>query len=124
MLPGRSARRSAISPPYAAVVTRRQGRVRSARARTVRLLTTIVSVLTAVIAVVLLAHVVFVFFAANPGNGIVRTVSSYAGTLAWQFKDLFTPKDVKIRVLVNYGLAAVVYLVVGQLLVRLLRRSG
>jgi len=98
--------------------------VRSARAGTVRLLTTIVSVLTAVIAVVLLAHVVFVFFAANPGNGIVRTVSGYAGTLAWQFKDLFTPKDVKVRVLVNYGLAAVVYLVLGQLLVRLLRRSG
>jgi len=37
---------------------------------------------------------------------------------------LFTPASPKTRVLVNYGLAAVLWLVAGGLVARLIRRVG
>jgi hypothetical protein len=38
------------------------------------------------------------------------------------FGDIFTPSDAKIGLVLNYGLATIIYLVVGQLIVRTLRR--
>jgi hypothetical protein len=71
-----------------------------------------------VIAVIIAAHIMFVLLDANPANSIVSTDADWANTLAAWFKDLFTPHDYKVAVFLNYGMAAVFYLIVGELLHR------
>ncbi|MFI0351639.1 hypothetical protein [Actinomadura sp. 9N407] len=93
-----------------------------ARKRVARVLATIVSVLTTVVVAVLAVHIVFVAFEANTANELVRTVAGWAGDLAWQFRDVFQPADHKLEVAVNYGLAALVYLIIGRIVVGLIRR--
>lgn len=82
------------------------------------------AVLAATAAAIILAlHVVFSVFSANPNNGIVEFVNGLSGALAWKFDNLFLFKQSpRIEVLVNYGLAAVFYLVIGRLVGSMLRR--
>ena len=75
-------------------------------------------------AVVLVVHVLLTLGDANPANGITRFFSWAADPLALAFKSLFTPADVNLRVLVNYGLAALFWLIVSGVLSRLIRRLG
>jgi hypothetical protein len=70
------------------------------------------------IAVIIGAHIVFVFLEANPSNDIVSTDADWSHTLAAWFRDMFTPHDYKWRVFLNYGIAVVFYLVVGGILRR------
>src|SRR5205823_10006161 len=69
-----------------------------------------------IFAAFLVIHVIFVVGSANPGNAIVSFVRGWADSLALAFRDLFTPSDEKLRVLVNYGIAAVFWLVVSGIL--------
>ncbi|MCP9969993.1 hypothetical protein LUX57_36395 [Actinomadura madurae] len=71
---------------------------------------------------ILAVHIVFVAFEANTANDLVRWFGDRATDLCWQFKDVFQPENRKTEVAVNYGLAALVYLVVGRILVNLARR--
>lgn len=73
-------------------------------------------------AVVLVVHVLLTVGEANPANGITRFFSWAADPLALAFKSLFTPADAQLRVLVNYGLAALFWLVGSAILSRLIRR--
>jgi hypothetical protein len=82
----------------------------------------LVRVLAMIICVLLALHIAFVVFSANPDNAIVRTVNTWADWFAWRFRDMFVPKDERVAVLVNYGIAAVVYLVVGRVVAGLIRR--
>ena len=84
-----------------------------------RLAGDIVFLAAVVIAVIIAAHIVFVLLGANPTNSIVSTDADWAGTLASWFKDLFTPHNYKMAVFLNYGVAVVFYLIVGELLHRL-----
>jgi hypothetical protein len=77
----------------------------------------------ATIAIIMAVHIVFVVFEANTANGIVTTVDDWAQTLAWKFKDVFTPADPKTAALVNYGLTAILYLIAGRVVANLIRRS-
>lgn len=97
---------------------------RTAAGRVAGLLAGLVIAAATVIALILVLHIVFVAFETNPDNPIVNFVKGVAGTLAWVFKDLFVPENERIKVLVNFGLAAVVYLVAGSLVASLLRRVG
>lgn len=92
------------------------------RRRAAGVAATVVSVLTTVVVLILAVHIVFVAFEANTANGIVNWFGERAGDLSWQFKDVFQPADPKVEVAVNYGLAALVYLVAGRILVGLIRR--
>jgi hypothetical protein len=94
------------------------------RKRLVNALATIASVVTTVVVAVLAVHIVFAVFEANVSNDIVTTFRDWADGLAWQFKDVFAPHDPKVAVLVNYGLAALVYLIAGRIAVGLIRRLG
>jgi hypothetical protein len=82
----------------------------------------LVRVLAMIICVLLALHIAFVVFSANQDNAIVRTVNDWADWFAWRFRDMFVPKDERVGVLVNYGIAAVVYLVAGRVLASLIRR--
>jgi hypothetical protein len=68
--------------------------------------------------------VLLTVFGANPDNPITTFVRSWADPLALAFRDLFTPADGKLRVLANYGLAAIFWLIVTSIVVRLIRRLG
>lgn len=75
-----------------------------------------------IICVVLALHIAFVVFSANQDNSIVRTVDDWADWFAWRFRDIFVPKDERVRVLVNNGIAAAVYLIAGRIAANLIRR--
>ncbi|MEV4256751.1 hypothetical protein AB0J52_26600 [Spirillospora sp. NPDC049652] len=112
--PGGTQRTRRIGPPG--------GGAAAARQRAVSWTVTIISIVTTVVVLILAVHIVFVAFDANTGNSLVHRISGWADDLAWQFKDVFQPKNRKVEVAVNYGLAAVVYLVVGRILIALVRR--
>jgi hypothetical protein len=67
-------------------------------------------------------HVLFVVLDANDANAVVSLVYGLAKTLVLGFGDVFTPHDAVIGVVLNYGLAALVYLVIGELVVKALQR--
>jgi hypothetical protein len=68
----------------------------------------------AIIAFILLLHILFVLIGTNPGNSIVSTDANWAGHLAAWFKGMFTTSSAKWNTVLDYGLATIVYLVVGR----------
>jgi hypothetical protein len=95
------------------------------RARVVGLVAGIVRWAGLLAAVVLVVHVVLTIGDANPNNWITGFFADLADPLVLGFKDLFLSNpddDANLRVLVNYGLAALFWLVVSAVLSRLIRR--
>lgn len=92
-----------------------------AKDRILSFLASLIMVVAVLVALVLALHIVFVILGANPDNAIVEFVDGLAGTLAWRFESLFLLNRMSVEVLVNFGLAAVVYLIIGAVLSRLLR---
>ncbi|HWE91351.1 MAG TPA: hypothetical protein VG317_17960 [Pseudonocardiaceae bacterium] len=74
------------------------------------------------VAVILVVRVLLTVGGANPTNGITSTFTTWSDSLAWGFKNLFTPGDAKLRILVNYGLAALFWLIISSIVSRLIRR--
>lgn len=94
------------------------------RPRLANTLAWLVATAATVVAVILACHIIFSVFQTNEQNAIVVFVSDVANQLAWKFRDLFVPEDDRIRVVVNYGLAAIVYLIAGRIVAGLVRRIG
>jgi Na+/alanine symporter len=92
--------------------------------RVTGLLAGVVRWLGLIFAAILVLHVVFVIGEANQDNGIVSFVRSWADGLSLGFKDLFMPADAKLRVLVNFGIAAIFWMVVSAILAKIIRRIG
>jgi hypothetical protein len=86
------------------------------------ILATIVTVITSIAAAILVLHIVFVIFKGNPGNNIVSHVQDYADSLAGPLKDLFSFKNPKTNTVINYGIAALVWVAAGRLIASLLQR--
>ena len=91
-------------------------------ARVFSLLATIVRVVCSVIAALIVIHAVFVLFEANPENLLVKFTAGWRDTFGWFTKDLFSPSDPKIAEAINDGLAALIWVVVGNLLSKLIVR--
>lgn len=92
--------------------------------RGVGVLATIVRWFGTLVALLLTLHVVLSVGGANPENSITRFVAEWAEPLALGFSDLFTPADPQLSVLVNYGAAALFWLLITSLAVRILRAIG
>jgi len=92
------------------------------RAQVVGVVAGVVRWVGLIFALILAAHVVLTVGHANPANGITSFFASWADPLALGFKNLFTPSDEKLRVLINYSIAALFWLVVSGIAVRLIRR--
>jgi hypothetical protein len=75
-----------------------------------------------VVALILVAGIVLRLLSANQGNVIVRDIHDAGKFLVGPFKDVFTLKNPKADIAANWGLAAVVYLVVGSLIAGLFVR--
>ena len=59
---------------------------------------------------------------ANPSNDIVEAIHDAAAWLVGPFEDFFSLDDRKLEVAVNWGLALLVYVLVGRTVAGLLRR--
>lgn len=81
-----------------------------------------VYVVTALIALTFVLHIVFVLTGANGNSGFVSFTYFVAKVFVLGFGDVFTPTDAKIGLVLNYGLAAIIYVVVGRVVARALRR--
>ena len=88
-----------------------------------RLLGRLISAVTTVAVAIIVIGIVLVLLEANPRNDIVNAVLDAGRWLVQPFKDIFHPGSVKGRVAANWGLAALVYGVVGGLIARLLLRG-
>ncbi|MCC3765268.1 hypothetical protein K3N28_19600 [Glycomyces sp. TRM65418] len=77
----------------------------------------IISAVFGLIALIILLHLAFILLEANPGNPLVNFIADCANWFAWLFKDMFTQiEDPKVRAVVNYGIAALIYLAIGGIL--------
>jgi hypothetical protein len=94
------------------------------RASVVGVLAGLVRWVGLIFALVLAVHVLLTVGHANPDNGITVFFARVADPLALAFRNLFTPDNAQLRVLVNYGLAALFWLVVSAVVTRLIRRLG
>lgn len=97
--------------------SRAAGAVGSARAVLARLLGFLVGLVVLVIALAIVLRAL----SANPANAIVSDVHDAARALVGPFKNVFSIKAPKTALAVNWGLAAIVYLNVGALIVRMIR---
>jgi len=77
-----------------------------------------------VIAVILVAHILFALLGANPNNPLVVFVAQWADALAIFFRGLFATGSDALNVILNYGLAAVFWVVVGVIAAWLLSGLG
>lgn len=82
----------------------------------------VITVVTGLVATIFVLHIVFTLFGANESSGVVSFVYGVAKVLVLGFGDVFTPDDATLGLVLNYGLAAIVYLVIGRLITRALRR--
>jgi hypothetical protein len=81
----------------------------------------IIAVLADVAALILVGWIVLYVLKANTGNEVVGWVHSAADWLSGWSHNIFTPDSKWLRVLLNYGIAAVVYAFVGNVLAGRLR---
>ena len=95
---------------------------RWSRTRAVRMICTIITIVCSLFAVVLAANVVLVLGEANPANGVATFVRGFAAAVSLGFDNLFTPANAKTQVLLNDGLAALVWLGMGAVVTMLVRR--
>jgi hypothetical protein len=82
----------------------------------------IVSLITSIVVGLIVIGIVLVLLEANRDNAIVDWLVGAAHWLVGPFDDVFQPDGHKARVAVNWGLAAIIYAIVGGLIARMLRR--
>lgn len=95
---------------------------REHRAERARIAGSFVYFLTGLICTSFLLHIVFNLFSANPKSGVVSFVHTVAQTFVFGFGDVFKPGDNTLGLVVNFGLAAIVYFILGRLLARTLKQ--
>jgi len=87
------------------------------------LLARVVHVVVSIIVLIIVAGILLVLLKANPANSIVSQVHDWARWLAGPFDGIFSFHSARVAIAVNWGIAAVVYLLVGGLIGRLLSRT-
>jgi hypothetical protein len=79
----------------------------------------VISGVGAVFALIEVVYILLILFSANPANGFFRFIQSLAEPLALFFPGLFNLVNDKLEIILNYGLAAVFWLVVTGIIARL-----
>jgi hypothetical protein len=98
------------------------GRAAAAARRGAWTLARIVTLITWLVVAVIVAGILLIVFDANAGNQIVKAIHDAARFLVGPFKDMFSLSSRKGTIALNWGIAAAIYLIVGSLIARLLRR--
>ncbi|GAA2331702.1 hypothetical protein GCM10009854_03610 [Saccharopolyspora halophila] len=81
-----------------------------------------IQVVTGLIAFVFVLHIIFSVTGANPDNSFVSFTYSTAKIFVFGLGDVFTPGDATIGLVLNYGLAAAIYLYGGRIIGKALKR--
>lgn len=89
----------------------------------VAVLATVVDVVVGLVTLLIVAGIVLFVLGANEDNAIVGAVLDAAEFLVGPFRDIFERDDEKQEVAINWGIAVIVYFVVGRLISSLLRRG-
>jgi hypothetical protein len=76
-----------------------------------------------VVAIIVLA-VILRLLGANPSNAIVSAIHDASAWLVGPFANVFSVKGPKLHMALNWGLAALVYAIVGGLLARFVARGS
>ena len=79
---------------------------------------------TGIVVVLIVAGILIHVLDANTSNAIVGFFDDVASWLTQPFHGIFNLSDPKAQLALNWGLAAVVYGIVGSLISRLLARSA
>lgn len=96
--------------------------VPSGRLKIVRIVNGLISVLTGLFAAVLAIHIVLVVGEANMSNGFAQFVTGWAAAVDLGLSGLFTPANEKVQVTLNEGIAALLWLIIGAALTKLIAR--
>jgi len=80
----------------------------------------VIRILTVVFAAILVVHVILSVAGANPSNSITIFFRDLADNLTLGIGDLFLPASESLRIILNYGLAAVVWIAIGIIVSKLL----
>jgi len=84
----------------------------------------LIRVIVGVVVAVIVAGILLRVLSANPHNVIVKDVHDAAQALVGPFKNVFALGSPKASLAANWGLAAIVYLIVGRVLVGLVARTA
>jgi hypothetical protein len=84
------------------------------------LLARVVHLVVGVVVLIIVAGILLVVLKANPTNGIVSDVHGWARSLVGPFAGIFSLRNPRAAIGVNWGVAAVVYSLAGGLIVRLI----
>ena len=76
--------------------------------------------IAAIVALILLVGIALVLLKANQGNDIVGAIRDAASWLAGPFEGLFSFDKQRTETAVNWGIAAVVWFVVGRVIARVI----
>lgn len=82
----------------------------------------VISGIGVVFALIEILFILMIVLGANPANAFFKFIQSLADPLALFFPGLFNTGNFNVDVLLNYGLAAVFWLVVTGLLARVVSR--
>lgn len=82
----------------------------------------VVSLITSVVVGLIVVGILLVLLEANRDNAIVDWLVGAGDFLSQPFHGIFTPDGRKAQVAVNWGLAALIYALIGGLIARALRR--
>ena len=88
------------------------------------LLARIVRIVTALVVGFIVVGIVLHLLDAHASNAVVSFIYDVAGWLVTPFKHLFSVHGAKLQIALNWGLAAIVYGIVGSLIARLLAGAG
>jgi hypothetical protein len=84
----------------------------------------LVRLIAGLVVLVIVVGILLRVLSANPANSIVSDIHDAGRALVGPFKNMFTLKNPKGEMAVNWGLAAVVYLIVGGLVAGLITRAA
>lgn len=90
--------------------------------RAVRAFRTIINTACGLFAVVLLARIIMVISGANPANGVAAFVQDWSAGVSLGFDNVFIPATATVQIVLNDGLAALVWLGGGWVVTTLVRR--
>jgi hypothetical protein len=83
----------------------------------------VITGIAAIIAGIIVLGIVLVLADANQRNTLVDLVLDVGRFFTRPFRDLFPQDDPKQNVLVNWGIAALAYILLGAIIARVARRS-
>ena len=76
------------------------------------------------VVLIIVAGILLALLKANPGNGVVSEVHGWGRWLVGPFDGMFSFRRARVAVAVNWGIAAVIYLLAGGLIAQVIRRPN